>query len=162
MEETCSSFHRKTELTHPSPHLLLARTRVKKQNLDLNCDGEYLKFFTKLDSWAVEYISLNSVRLLGNNLSTEKVLDIYKPCVRRRGSFNPLLRTKITLDGLALTRYWDAEKKSRLAPACWQTSVFRTRLRIGYLYITSSSIGFALDCTDVQVCQELSLPECPF
>ena len=80
-----------------------------KQNLDLNCDGEYLKFFTKLDAWAVEYISLHSVRLLGNNLPIEKVLELYKPCVRRRGSFNPLLRTKITLDGLALTRYWDSE-----------------------------------------------------
>jgi hypothetical protein len=45
-----------------------------KQNLDLNCDGEYLEFFTKLDSWAVEYVSLNSVRLLGSYLPIEKVL----------------------------------------------------------------------------------------
>jgi hypothetical protein len=133
-----------------------------KQNLDLRCDGDYLKFFTKLDTWAVDYITLNSIRLLGASLPIESVLEIYKPCVRKRTSFNPLLRTKITLDGLTPTRYWDTEKKSRLAPNCWQTTVFKTRLRVGYLYITSNSIGFALDCTDIQVCQELSIPECPF
>ena len=137
--------------------------KANKQNLDIRCDGEYLHFFSELDCWAVEYIAVNYLRLFGKQLASDKVAEMYRPCIKKIGSFEPLLRTKITSEGLHRTRYWTMDKKDRMKPECWLASVFKTQIRIGYLYITGSTFGLALDCTDIQVCKEFTPtpPACP-
>jgi hypothetical protein len=132
-----------------------------KQNLDINCTKEYLDFFTQFDKWAVEYITLNSLRLLGEERPIEKVRDIYKTCIKR-DNYEPKLRTKITLEGSGKTRYWSMDKRPRLAPDSWRSTVFKTQIRIAYMYVTEANIGFTLDCMDIQICKELSETTCPF
>ena len=136
--------------------------KANKHNLDIRCVGEHLHFFSELDRWAVEYIAVNYLRLFGKQLSPDKVSEMYRPYVRKTGSFDPLLRTKITLEGLHRTRYWAMDKTDRMAPESWPTSVFKAQIRVGYLYISGSTFGLALDCTDIQVCKEISTPVCSF
>jgi hypothetical protein len=155
-------FKSEDEVDTPFAPSSYEKNDSNKQNLDVNCSEAYLKFFTDFDTWAVEYITLNSLRLLGEELPLEKVSELYKPCVKRTASYEPKLRTKITTQGLNKTRYWTMDKGARLEPGCWETTVFRTRVRMPYMYTTASSIGFTLDCTDVQVCKEFSPTACPF
>jgi len=135
-----------------------------KQNLDIRCVGEYLDFSSQLDCWAVEYIAANSLRLFGKQLQPNKVKEMYRPCIKKIGDFDPLLRTKISSEGQHRTRYRSLDKTARLKPDCWQATVFKTQIRISYLYVTGSAFGLALDCTDVQVCKEFTPtpPVCPF
>jgi hypothetical protein len=138
--------------------------KANKQSLDIRCIGDYLSFFSQLDCWAVEYISVNSLRLFGKQLHCNTVKEMYKPCIKKIASFDPLLRAKITLEGSHRTRYWTLDKEARSEPDCWQGTLFKTRIRISYLYVTESAFGLALDCTDVQVCKEFTpVPDvCPF
>ena len=73
--------------------------KANTQNLDIRCIGDYLHFFSELDRWAVEYVVVNSLRLFGKQLAPEKAAAMYRPCIKKIGSFDPLLRTKITLEG---------------------------------------------------------------
>ena len=155
-------FASQDEVDTPYEPSAFEKNGSNKLNLDINCTDEYLTFFTQFDDWAVEYITLNSLRLLGEQLPLEKVSELYKPCVKRIAFYDPKLRTKITTEGLNKTRYWTLDKRARLELGCWETTVFKTQVRIAYMYATASSIGFTLDCTDVQVCKEFSPTACPF
>jgi hypothetical protein len=138
--------------------------KANKLNLDIRCSDEYLDFFSQLDCWAVEYIADNYLRLCGRQLSLNMVKQMYRPCIKKKGNFDPLLRAKITSEGLQRTRYWALDKSSRLKPDCWQATVFKLQVRISDLYVTNDALGLALDCTDVQVCKEFTpVPDvCPF
>ncbi len=70
-------------------------SKSSKLGLDLLCNDEYFKIFISLDSWCVDYLITHSPRLFGERRSREWVQSLYKPCVRKSGSFDPLLRTKI-------------------------------------------------------------------
>ena len=155
-------FASEDEVDTPYEPSSFEKTGSNKLNLDINCSKEYLNFFTQFDDWAVEYITLNSLRLLGVEHPIEKVKEIYKPCVKRDLSYEPKLKTKITLEGSGRTRYWPMDKRSRLAPDCWPTSVFKTQVRIAFMYVTEANIGFTLDCMDIQISKEFSPTTCPF
>ena len=114
-------------------------------NLSIRCSDEYSDFFSQLDCWAVEYIADNSLRLCGKQLSLNKVKQMYRPCLKKKGNFDPLLRTKISSEGLHRTRYWSLDRTSRLEPDCWPLTMFKTRIRISYLYVTGDALGLAPD-----------------
>ena len=154
----------KEEVETPFTPSSFNEVKANKQNLDIRCIGDYLQFFSELDRWALEYVVVNSVRLFGKKLTREKAAAMYRPCIKKIGTFDPLLRTKLTLEGQHRTIYWTMAGEDRNKPECWQATVFKTRIRIGYLYITESTFGLALECTDVQVCKEFTPAPlvCPF
>ena len=133
-----------------------------KLGLELSCSEEYLEFFNRLDTWCMDYLMKNSKRFFGNQRSREWLESMYKPCTRKFGTFDPLLRTKIVTNGLNTTRYWSVDKESRSIPEAWPTVAMRVRMRIANLYITDTACGICLECTDIQVCKEYEVPICPF
>ena len=135
--------------------------RPNRLSLDLRCEGECLEFFKSLDAWAIEQIAINGSTVFGKSFSYEEVKNMYRPCVRKSPSFDPLLRTKLTTGGYHPTRFWGTDRKSRKAPENWPTATLRTQIHIAYLYISESACGLALECTDIQV-SEPSPITCPF
>ncbi len=133
-----------------------------KLGLELSCSEEYLEFFNRLDAWCMDYLMELSKRCFGNLRSREWLESMYKPCTRKSGTFDPLLRTKIVTSGLNTTRYWSVDKESRSIPEAWLTVAMRVRMRIANLYITDTACGICLECTDIQVCKEFEAPICPF
>ncbi len=133
-----------------------------KLGLELSCSEEYLEFFNSLDAWCIEYLTENSMRLFECQRSRDWIASMYKPCTRKSGTFDPLLRTKIVTNGLNTTRYWSVDKESRSIPEAWLTVAMRVRMRIANLYITDTACGICLECTDIQVCKEFEAPICPF
>ena len=139
-----------------------AKEKASKTSLELTCTNEYLKFFRSLDQWCIEYLVIHSQRLLGGQRSYDWVQNMYKPCVKQIGSFNPLLRTKIVNEGMNVTRYWTLDKKPRAEPEMWMACTLRARVRVAYLYISEAGCGMTLECSDIQVCSEPKPPVCPF
>ncbi len=137
-------------------------TKSFKLGLELSCSEEYLEFFNSLDAWCIEYLTENSLRLFECQRSRDWIVSMYKPCTRKSGTFDPLLRTKILTSGFNTTRYWSADKKSRRIPEAWLTVSMRVRMRIANLYISDTACGIGLECTDIQVCKEFEAPICPF
>ena len=139
-----------------------SKEKGTKTNLELTCTNEYLKFFKSLDQWCIEYLVNHSKRLLGGDRTYDWVGNMYKPCVKHSGSFNPLLRTKIVNEGMDVTRYWTPDKRPRAEPEMWTACTLRTRIRVAYLYISETGCGIALECSDIQVCSEPKPAVCPF
>jgi len=50
--------------------------------LDLNCSDNVVKTFNTIDNYVIEYITKNSVQLLGKEHDQAKIEDIYKETVR--------------------------------------------------------------------------------
>jgi hypothetical protein len=153
----------KVETETPFTPSSFNEVKANKLNLDIRCTDEYSDFFSQLDCWAVDYIADNYLRLCGRYLSLNTVKQMYRPCIKKKGNFDPLLRAKITLEGMQRTKYWTLDKSPRLKPDCWQATTFKIKVRISYLYVTNDALGLALDCTDVQVCKEFTpVPDvCP-
>ncbi len=138
------------------------KEKASKSSLELTCTNEYLEFFRSLDQWCIEYLTIHSLRLLGVQRTYDWVHNMYRPCVKQVGSFNPLLRTKIVNEGLNATRYWTQDKRPRVEPVMWTACTLRTKVRVAYLYISEEGCGMVLECSDIQVCSEPKPPVCPF
>ena len=67
------------------PSCYEAKEKASKTSLELTCTNEYLKFFRSLDQWCLEYLVINSQRLLGGQRSYDWVANMYKPCVKQIG-----------------------------------------------------------------------------
>ena len=155
---------RTTSLTQTPfiPSSFGAEGKATKLTLDLACDEDDLKPFMAVDEWCIDYLTAHSMRLFCIQYTREEVQGIYKPCVRKAGNFEPLLRTKIIREGINATRYWSFETKARSEPELWLSAEMRVKIRIGSLYMTEGSCGITLECTDIQVCSEYKPPSCPF
>ena len=119
------------------------------------------EFFSKVDAWAVEYLSANSERLFKKPMTTAQVTEIYHSPVKHSDKYDPLLRTKLTTSGNWATRYWDSAGKATAAPASLKGVCLIPRLHLSHLWIMGSSCGFAVNVTDLRL-EEIPVVECPF
>jgi hypothetical protein len=157
-----SCFTKSLTQTPFEPSSFGLEAKPNKLTLELSCEDEDLKFFNALDEWCIAYLTGHSMRLFSIQYTREEIQGIYKPCVRKSGSFDPLLRTKIIREGLNSTRYWSPDKKARVEPEVWPSVGMRVKIRIANLYITEAACGITLECTDIQVYTEYEPPSCPF
>ena len=73
-------------------------------SVDIRLDSEHtLAYFDALDEWAVTYLA-NSERIFNKALSMEQIKANYRPCVKRKEPYAPLLKAKVSPDS---AHFWD-------------------------------------------------------
>jgi len=127
-----------------------------RQNLEFRCDDVMFKYFSGIDTWAIDYIANNSERLLKKSLTPEQVKERYHPLVRQKGGYDPLLKCKICMPGLSPTpcRVWDTDAKPTALPTNWRTAQLRPRIHISHMWIMGTDIGLVCLVTDLLVREE--------
>ena len=70
-----------------------------RQNIVFRPTPELEEFFSKLDVWAVEYVTEHSERLLGKQLTREQVEFSYVSNIKRAEGKPPLAKFKINMPG---------------------------------------------------------------
>lgn len=132
--------------------------------LDIRCDDpECLAFFTKLDEWAPQYLAEHSERILGKQMSLEQVRSSYRPCLRAKEGYVPLLHCKITTEGPHATRFWDENKELGKPPADWRDARMIFKVSVPHLWLSGGLCGFVINVLDCQVVdQGAPPPVCPF
>ena len=150
-----SSGRERIYLTAQKPcHMVFEPNRMDESTPKLNAllqGAEFIAVFDKIDKELVRQIVANSSRLLGKTLSFEEVTAMYVPCVKRKGDFEPSLRTKLKIAGGSLTRIWDQDGKPREAPSQWRHKDLRVKLCLSHLWFSKSSIGASVLLEDVLV-----------
>ena len=121
-------------------------------SMDIRLDCEHtLAYFDALDEWAVTYLAANSERIFNKTLSTEQMKASYHPCVRRKESYAPLLKAKVSPEA---AHFWDETGVERKPPKDWQNARMHFRLQVSHLWITSGSFGLIANVTDANVISE--------
>ena len=127
---------------------------AQRLNLVLECDDDFQAQIKAFDVWFVEYLTINSERLLKRKMSPEQVADGYCSCVKLPPggkSFQPTLKTKIDLDGLGAIRCWDTNGASITMPYTWRGLRVKPRLNFSHLWIMGAQFGVVLKITDVEI-----------
>jgi len=121
-----------------------------RRNLDFDLEeGETLERLKAIDTWAIEYITENSERLLKKKLSSAEVINGYTPLVRVYGSCSSV-KTKINLRGSRAATYWDDQGKQILEPPAegtWQDFAYSVQVALPQLWIMAGSFGLLLEAT---------------
>ena len=135
-------------------------------SLDIRCeDKETEAFFTELDAFAPKYLAEHSERIFGKRMSLEQVTNCYRPCLRKREGYAPLLHTKVSLEGPYATHFWDENKDARDPPANWRDARMLFQLSIPHLWFSGGLCGFVINILDCQIMSEdggRAPPVCPF
>ena len=74
---------------------------------DLRGNDAFISFFESIDNKVVALPVAESSTLFGKTLGHEDVKRLYVPCVKRKGDYAPMVRTKIRLEGPNATRVWN-------------------------------------------------------
>ena len=81
-----------------------------KQNIVFRLNDELEQFFDEFNTWALNYITENSERLMGKPLSAEQVKFGYMLNVKRQEGRPPLVKVKLNMPGSSkATRCWTQE-----------------------------------------------------
>ena len=121
-----------------------------RRNLDFDLEeGEALERLKAIDSWALDYITANSERLLKKKLSRAEVENGYTPLVRTYGSCSSV-KTKINIRGPRAATYWD--DKGQQIPECpaegtWQDFAYTVQVAIPQLWIMQGTFGLLMEST---------------
>ena len=121
-----------------------------RRNLDFDLeDGPALERLRAIDSWALDYITQHSERLLKKKLSRAEVENGYTPLVRTYGSCSSV-KTKINIRGPRAATYWD--DKGQQIPECpaegtWQDFAYTVQVAIPQLWIMAGSFGLLMEST---------------
>ena len=119
-----------------------------RRNLDFDLEeGEALERLKAIDSWALDYITTNSERLLKKKPSRAEVENSYTPLVRMYGSCSSV-KTKINIRGPRACTYWD--DKGQQIPECpaegtWQDFAYTVQVNLPQLWIMQGTFGLLLD-----------------
>ena len=135
-------------------------------SLDLRCtDDETLELFREIDAWAPVELAAHSERIFGKKLSLEQVQAAYRPCLRQKEGFLPLLHTKVTLDdGPNATTFWDEQKQKCDPPEDFRNVSALVKLSVPHLWISNcNSFGFVVNVVSMQLQkQQPVIVKCPF
>jgi len=138
---------------------------VTRASLDLRCtDAAALKMFEDLDAWAPKELAENSERIFGKRMSLSQVEAAYRPCLRRKEGYAPLLHTKVTLEGQNSTSFWDEQKQKTPPPEDFKNASMLVNLSVPHLWLSGGACGWVINATS---CQLLPQPppeaeQCPF
>ena len=122
-----------------------------RQNLVFCCSPEMEDYFKGLDSWAIDYITEHSERLLKKTLTREQVLEGYTPAISQRGKYPTQLKTKINMEGTNACKYWTSKGTKRGPPDSWRATECIPSLAIRYLWQMNGKFGWVVDVTDILV-----------
>ena len=142
-----------------------AAAGAQRVSLDLRCTcPTTLAIFQEIDAWAVAELAKNSERIFGKKMSLEQVQAAYRPCLRRKEGFAPLLHTKMTLDaGPNATSFWDEQKQRRLPPDDFRNVSLLLKLSVPHLWLSAGTCGFVVNVTSYQIMPQVpEIEECPF
>ena len=139
-------------------------TVAQRLSLDIRIDNDLMvTYFKGLDAWAVPYLTEHSQRIFGRQMSLEQVSAIYRPCLRQKEGYDPLLHTKVTMDGEKATLFWDTKRQERAPPTYWRNARALYKLNIAFLWLSGGLCGFTINVVDCQVVSEQpDGRECPF
>ena len=127
---------------------------AQRLNLVLECDDDFQTQIKAFDAWFVEYLTVNSERLLKRKMSPEQVVNGYCSCVKLPTggkSFQPTLKTKIDLEGNGTIRCWDTNGASISMPYTWRGLKLKPRLLFSHLWIMGAQFGVVLKLTDAEI-----------
>ena len=130
-------------------------------NLSLQCSDAMIAYFECLDAWTKDYVHAHAERLLKEPTTREEIEAGYHSPVSRSGEYLPLLRTKITLDGPKVCKFWGSDGKPRAVPEDWKYVGLRPAISISHLYIMGKEFGWVILCTDLEIC-DTPPPVSPF
>jgi len=136
---------------------------VQRASLDLRCtDPEVLEIFQKLDAWAPGEIAKHSERIMGKKMTLEQCQAAYRPCLRCKEGFVPLLHAKVSLDGGPnSTTFWDEQKQRREAPDDFRHLPMLLHLSVPHLWLSGGMVGLVVNITSAQVVEHAA-EQCPF
>ena len=121
-----------------------------RRNLDFDVDDEVaLATLKDIDTWALEYITTNSERLLKKQLSRSEVENNYTPLVRVYGSSSSV-KTKINIRGSRSATLWNEKGEQILEPPAegtWQDFAYTAYVAIPQLWIMQGTFGLLLETT---------------
>ena len=125
-----------------------------RQNIVFRGNEELDRFFGDLDTWAVEYITEHSERLLGKELPAGQVGANYVSNVKNTDGRPPLVKLKLNMPGSSKpTRCWDAEGQEVDFIRDWAGRSFEIKALVSHLWLMGSStkaeFGFVVLVTDV-------------
>jgi hypothetical protein len=123
---------------------------VPRRNLDFDLEeGETLERLKAIDTWAIEYLTAHSERLLKKKLSRAEVENGYSPLVRTYGSCSSV-KTKINIRGSRAATYWDdkgAQINECPAEGTWQDFSYTVQCALPQLWIMQGTFGLLLEAT---------------
>jgi hypothetical protein len=122
--------------------------------------GEATDFWDGFDAWSVTYLTCHSTRLFGKSLTIEQVRDGYRPCVSRRGSYPPTLRTKVNLSGSNVVRCWSPAEERIEVPQEFRGLELVALVSVPHLWMMNREFGWVLQPNDL-MCSAVS-QTCPF
>ena len=114
----------------------------------------------KLDTWIVEYVKQNVIRILGKDMTVGEVHNRYQPCLKRSEKYEPTFKVKVNMEGPNQVRLWDTSKQARSSPTAWKGLTVTPRLRLKGLWLMGRDFGALWEATDLMFDDEP--PECPF
>ena len=106
---------------------------------------------SKVDQWAVEYISKHSVRLFKKQMTKEAVLEHYRPVLHMYGD-TASVRTKINTRGPRRADCWDPDNNTRDLPEdCWLDNQYDAHVALPQMYVMGNDFGWTLETTALRV-----------
>ena len=112
-----------------------------RQSLQLSCSPEMEDYFEAFDAWARESLVEHAERIFMKPMTRDQILDGYKPCLTRKGSYPALLRTKINMEGVRSCRFWDENGARRKAPEDWRAVELVPSLVLHHVWQTGKDLG---------------------
>ena len=132
-----------------------------RKNIDFSLPDQMVERFKIFDAWAVKYLTSNSVRLFGKQLTDAQTIAGYKSPVTQKASYQPTLRCKINTDGKAVVRMWAAGgKRMSEVPEDLRAVDLLPKIYVSHLWLMAGSFGWVLQVTDLMVLERKC--ECPF
>ena len=121
-----------------------------RRNLDFDLEeGEALERLKAIDSWALDYITANSERLLKKKLSRAEVENGYTPLVRTYGSCSSV-KTKINIRGPRAATFWSENGEQIHEPPAdheWTMYAYKVQVSLPQLWIMQGTFGLLLETT---------------
>ena len=123
-----------------------------RQNIVFRCNEELAKFFEELDTWAVEYITEHSERLLGKELPAGQIQANYVSSIKQTEGRPPLVKCKLNFPGSSkVTRCWDAEGRDIDFIRDWAGKNFKVKILVSHIWLmgsgAKSEFGFVVLAT---------------
>ena len=132
-----------------------------RKTLDLRVTDTECEFFSKLDDWAIDYITKNSERLFKKSLTRAQVAEHYRSPVSTKEGYQPLVRTKINTAGQNAVRCWSTDREVIELPEDLRGCSFLAQVHLSHLWIMGRDFGMVISCQDLQILEQTS-HECPF
>jgi hypothetical protein len=151
---------RESPLTSPFGASSFSDETTSRKTIEYRLPPTWVDYFDSFDSWAVTYLTCNSERLFGKPLTIEQVRDSYKPCVTRRGNYQPTLRCKLNIAGTSAVRCWTPLEQRMGVPEDFRGYEMVPRVSALHLWCMNREFGFVFQVNDL-MCSEVSQC-CPF